>query len=119
MEDLDQFIKLTYFNWVGMLLLLACSNHTGTTHSIDKGSSKTEIIQKLGEPKGVKHQVKTEEEIWGDEERFWDEIALGTELEVWRYEMENGYLNLYFLGGEDTLSYQGFSPHGVVYESEQ
>jgi len=82
---------------------------------IEKGQSKQAIIKLLGEPLEKKYIVKSEKFIWGPEEEFWDDIPMGTRLEVWRYEFSDGNLNLYFVDYGDNLDYKAFARKGVVY----
>lgn len=82
---------------------------------LEKGRSKKEIVKLLGEPLEKKFIAKNKKFIWGPEEEFWDEIPMGTRLEVWRYEFSDGNLNLYFLDYGDNLDYKAFSRKGVIY----
>ena len=82
---------------------------------IEKGQSKKEIVKLLGEPVEKRFVVKNKKFIWGPEEEFWDEIPMGTRLEVWRYEFSDGKLNHYFVDYGDSLDYKAFSRKGVVY----
>ncbi len=82
---------------------------------IEKGQSKKAIVKLLGEPVEKKFIAKNKKFIWGPEEEFWDEIPMGTGLEVWKYEFSDGNLNLYFLDYGENLDYKAFSRKGVVY----
>ena len=59
--------------------------------------------------------VKRDKYMWGTEESFWDDIPMGTRLELWGYDFSDGGLNLYFINGGDHLDYKAFAPKGVVY----
>ncbi len=80
-----------------------------------KGQSKQSIIELLGEPLRRTITVRQDKVIWGPEEEFWDNIPVGTRLEVWRYEFSDGNLNLYFIDEGEQLDYKAFAPRGVVY----
>ncbi|MBI4685754.1 MAG: hypothetical protein HY755_11205 [Nitrospirae bacterium] len=82
---------------------------------IEKGQSKQEILKLLGEPDEKKIIVKNKKYIWGPEEEFWDEIPMGTRLEVWRYEFSDGNLSLYFVNEGENLDYKAFARKGVIY----
>ena len=82
---------------------------------IEKGQSKKEIVKLLGEPVEKRFIVKKNKFIWGPAEEFWDEIPMGTRMEVWEYKFSDGILNLYFLDYGDNLDYKAFSRKGVIY----
>ncbi|MDP3260437.1 MAG: hypothetical protein Q8M34_07620 [Thermodesulfovibrionales bacterium] len=82
---------------------------------IIKGQSKQAITELLGEPVEKKVIVKRNKYIWGPQEEFWDEIPMETQLEVWKYEFSDGYLNLYFINEGNHLNYKAFAPKGVIY----
>ncbi|MEK7360003.1 MAG: hypothetical protein AAB422_06480 [Planctomycetota bacterium] len=82
---------------------------------IEKGQSKKAIVKLLGEPLEKKFIVKNNKFIWGPQEEFWDEIPMGTRLEVWKYEFSDGNLYLYFVDYGENLDYKAFARKGVVY----
>lgn len=91
-------------------------NQAGT--KISTGQSQQTIRELLGPPDEIINSVKRDRYIWGPEESFWDEIPIGAELEVWRYEFSDGGLNLYFINESEKLDYMAFAPKGVVYETQ-
>ena len=82
---------------------------------IKKGQSKQTIIELLGKPLEKKIIAKSNKFIWGPEEEFWDNIPMGTRLEVWKYVFSDGHLNLYFLNEGEQLDFIAFAPKGVIY----
>lgn len=104
---------------IGLILatfLVACSeNRQAIDQLVEIGQEKQEIIKVIGEPAEKEIITKQNESIWGSEEEFWSEIPMGTSLEVWSYEDEQGQLNLYFVEGSNRLGYKAFAPKGVVY----
>ena len=104
--------------------VITCSNQEDISSSINDisnlvqvGQTKKHIQENLGEPYKIKFIKRHSGPIWGPEEEFWNDIPLGTNLEVWQYKIASGHLNLYFINTSTTLSYIAFSPKGVVYES--
>lgn len=91
------------------------NNYSEVEGQIKKGQSKQAIIELLGEPAEKKIIVKHNRFIWGPEEEFWDDIPMGTRLEIWKYKLSDGNLNLYFIDEGNHLNYKGFAPKGVIY----
>ena len=104
---------------ITVLVVAVCVGCDGEVERarVEVGQSKDAIRGILGEPDETTTHTKQNEHIWGPEEAFWDEIAMGAELEVWTYRLDDGQLNLYFVDGSDELSFRAFAPTGVVYES--
>lgn len=101
-------------------IIPGCSEDKSISHSgILVGQSKQTIIELIGDPDETKNTRKNEKYIWGPEEEFWDEIPIGSRLEIWGYDFTDGHLNLYFVNGSDSLTYKAFAPQGVVYEAEK
>jgi hypothetical protein len=100
-----------------VVVLVSCTETQDILQVVQVGQSKQEIRQALGEPYEIKIIKKRAGPIWGPEEDFWDKIRDSTRLEVWRYKSEAGQLNLYFVAGDDHVTYRAFAPRGVVYES--
>ena len=98
-----------------MIFLFSCVTQQDISQKVEIGQTKQAIKNILREPEKVKNFKKLGGPIFGPEEEFWDKIQNGTNLEVWNYQSNEGSLNLYFLDGEDVLSYKAFAPKGVVY----
>jgi hypothetical protein len=85
------------------------------------GMSQADIRSQFGEPVQVTTFRKKDEAIWGEIENYWATLPIGSTVVVWSYESENqmgaGRTELYFLDGSVEASGMGFSPKGVVYES--
>lgn len=102
-----------------IILFASCSPRKAISTLIKTGQTREQIEKTLGEPEEIKNFKKASNFIWGPEETFWDGIPNGTLLEVWHYKDSDGQLNLYFIDGNDSLSYQAYVPNGVLYESDQ
>jgi len=113
--------KLTEIILIGALLLVSyqstchANNYSEVGVKINIGQSKETIIELLGKPRVNTIFVKRNKYIWGPEEAFWDDIPMGTRLEVWHYDFSDGHLSLYFINGGDHLDYKAFAPKGVIY----
>lgn len=113
--------KLIEINFIVALFviffsIIGCGHHYSEIKGkIKKGQSKQTIIELLGKPLEKKIIAKNNTFIWGPEEEFWDNIPMGTQLEVWKYVFSDGHLNLYFLNEGEKLDYKAFSPKGVIY----
>jgi hypothetical protein len=113
--------KLTEIILIGALLLVSypsmcdAKNYSEVAVKINIGQSKQAIIELIGKPRANTIFVKRHKFIWGPEESFWDDIPMGTRLEVWHYDFSDGHLSLYFINGGDHLDYKAFAPKGVVY----
>jgi len=80
--------------FVSYPLTCYAKDYSAVEEKINKGQSKQAITELLGEPFEKKVIVKRNKYIWGPEEEFWDDIPMGTLLEVWKYEFSDGHLNL-------------------------
>lgn len=101
---------------VSFPIIGSCEHHYSEIQAkIAKGQSKQSIIKLLGKPLEKKIIVKNNKFIWGPEEGFWDNIPMGTRLEVWKYKFYDGLLNLYFINEGEQLDYKAFAPKGVIY----
>jgi len=106
---------------ISALLLMAypfacyAKNYSEIQDKINKGQTKQAIIELLREPLETINIAKSNKYIWGPEEEFWDDIPMGTRLEVWKYKFPDGHLSLYFINGGEHLNYKAFAPKGVVY----
>ncbi len=106
-----------------VFLFLSCagkkSKQLNLARDIKVGQSKAEISQLFPAPDEIQHISKTSEIIWGPEEAFWQEIPIGTRLEIWVYQQKDSLTRLYFLDDNDTLAYKVTEPKDVVYEPSQ
>lgn len=85
------------------------------------GMNQSNIRSQFGEPVQITTFIKRDEAIWGAIETYWSGLPVGSTVEAWSYESESpmgkGHTELYFLNGASEVSGIGFSPKGVVYES--
>jgi hypothetical protein len=85
------------------------------------GMNQIQLQAQFGEPAQKATFHKEDERIWGEIENYWATLPIGSTVEVWSYESESqmgkGRTELYFLDGSAEVSEMGFSPEGVVYES--
>jgi hypothetical protein len=106
-----------------LFLFLSCasekSNQLNLVRDIKVGQSKDEISRLFPAPDEIQHISKTTEIIWGAEEAFWDEIPIGTKMEIWIYGNKDSLTRLYFLNDNDTLAYKVTESKDVVYEPSQ
>ena len=114
-KKLINIIMISALFIVSHPLVCHANNYSDVEGKIKKGQSKQAIIELLGKPLEKINIVKHNRFIWGPEEEFWDNIPIGTRLEVWKYEMSDGNLNLYFIDEGKHLGYKAFAPKGVVY----
>ena len=105
-------------------LLLSCGEPpTVPAHSdFNIGASREQVLRKHGEPPQTTVFHKTDDRIWGAIETFWPTVPKGSSVEVWSYpsqhaSMGNGDTELYYVDGSALVTGLGFSPEGVVYES--
>lgn len=106
-----------------LFIFLSCSGEKSkqlnSVRNIKVGQNKTEISRLLPAPDEIQYITKTTEIIWGAEEAFWDEIPIGTKMEIWVYGSKDSLTRLYFLNDKDTLAYKVTEPKDVVYEPYQ
>lgn len=114
-KKLINIIVISVLFFVSYPLVCHANNYSDVEEKVKKGQSKEQIIELLGEPVEKKNIVKHNRFIWGPEEGLWDSIPIGTRLEVWKYKMSDGNLNLYFISEGKHLSFKVFAPKGVVY----
>jgi len=85
------------------------------------GMNQADIRSQFGDPVQVTTFHKKNDSIWGAIETYWGTMPPGSTVVVWSYESESqtgkGRTELYFLNGAVEVSGIGFSPEGVVYES--
>ena len=106
-----------------LFIFLSCAGEKNkqlnSVRDIKVGQSKAEISRLLPVADEIQHTTKTTEIIWGAEEAFWDEIPIGTKMEIWVYQNKDSLTRLYFLNNNDTLAYKVTEPKNVVYEPGQ
>lgn len=100
-----------------LLIFNFCEPETRIPDSVEVGMNKSEVKQLLGVPPVTDTVVKDTEIIWGAEEAFWDELPMETRLDIWRYDLNEEELRLYFIDGGDSLAYKIVAPIDAVYES--
>jgi hypothetical protein len=106
-----------------IFLCLTCSfektQNLNSVRDVKIGQNKAEISRLFSPPDEIQHINKTTEIIWGPEEAFWDEIPIGTKMEIWIYGNKDSLTRLYFLNDNDTLAYKVTESKDVVYEPSQ
>ena len=111
----QQTIKILFISL--FLIFYSCEKKVNLPEKIEIGQTKEEIKKILNEPDQIEKIKKTTEIIWGPEELFWEEIDIGTRLEVWVFQIQDSLLRLYFINDQKKLSYKMTVPQNVVYES--
>ena len=97
-------------------LIFGCARkYANFRDDIKEGQSKESILQLLGNTHGKGTTIKRNVPVFGPQERFWDQIPVGTQMEVWTYTFSDGKLYLYFIDGAATVTYIAFAPQGIVY----
>jgi hypothetical protein len=108
---------------VCITLLLGCAETTRIpAHSDFKiGASREQVLREYGEPRQITEFHKTGNQIWGAIETFWLKVPMGSSVEVWSYPSQqsigHGDTELYFIDDSAMVNGVGFSPKGVIYES--
>ena len=110
-------MKLNHFFIIIFLVFNFCVPKTKGPDAVQVGMTKVKVQQILEKPDRVDSIEKRTEIIWGAEEGFWDELPMGTSLEIWIYELDDEELRLYFVDEYDTLSFKIMVPKDAVYES--
>ena len=108
---------------LSILVLLGCTESKPVLPAHDDfsiGMTQNSIQQRFGKP-AHKTTFTKNGPVWGELENIWDSLPEGSVVDVWSYrsssESGNGDTELYFLNGATTVFSIGFSPAGVVYES--
>lgn len=81
------------------------------------GATRAEILAEHGRPQSEQVMTKRGDAIWGPIEDFWQQVPLGSSVEIWAYPVEGGSLELYFVDGSEQVQGTGFAPAGAVFES--
>ena len=79
------------------------------------GTSKADVVERLGQPDQTEIIVKQQEAIWGPPEEWWHTLEIGDSVEIWSYLSPQGTLQLYFLRGSETVDYEAFMDKDIVY----
>jgi len=103
-----------------MLSLMACvssdtASPTDTLPAVAIGTSKADVVTRLGQPDEKQTSVKQQEYIWGPPEEWWHTLEIGDSIEAWSYEFPQGILQLYFIRGSETVDYVAFVDKDIVY----
>ena len=102
------------------VLLVACGSTAAPIPTVEPsqvavGTSKVEILEKLGHPDEREIIVKQQESIWGPPEEWWHTLDMGDRVEIWSYLFPQGTLQLYFLRGSETVDHEAFIGKDIVY----
>ena len=98
-------------------LLVACGAAPGARlDDFELGMSRAAVVERFGEPARRQTLVKTQPQIWGPIESFWDGVAMGARVELWSYPVEGGAAELYFVNGSTEVQGKGFADARAVYE---
>ena len=90
------------------------------------GMTRTDVLERFGEPSRSSNMRKADNAVWGPIEDFWSRIPVGGTVEIWFYRTthesaagsgnrKTGTTEIYFVDGSPTVSGRGFAPDGVVY----
>ena len=94
------------------------------------GMTRADVIERFGEPERKQMIRRTREPTWGAIETFWNEVPLGSVVEIWSYSTlirdtsddgppsSDGVTELYFVDGSDTVNGIGVAPRGAVFETD-
>ena len=82
---------------------------------IEIGETRSSITARLGEPAERMSWTKQDEAIFGPIESFWAEVPLGATIEIWRFPVEDAWLEAYFVDGSDTVQGTTIAPKDAVY----
>jgi hypothetical protein len=112
-------LAVVVFATIGVSLV-ACSStdavfQTDDAPQVAAGTSKADLLERLGQPDRMEIMVKQQESIWGPPEEWWHTLEMGDRVEIWSYEFSQGTLQLYFLRGSDIVDHKAFIDKGIVY----
>jgi hypothetical protein len=97
------------------MLIFACSGPPVTADEFHAGMTRAELRGRFGEPDYVDSMTKHTEHIFGTIETYWSTLDSGTQIEIWRYPVEDGAVELYFPDGDSIVGGTAFAPAGAVY----
>jgi hypothetical protein len=63
---------------------------------VAEGTTKADVLVRLGQPDKMETMVKQQEAIWGPPEAWWHTLEMGDRVDIWSYEFSQGTLQLYF-----------------------
>jgi hypothetical protein len=101
--------------WIAAVGLLACGRAAEAPPRIVPGMTKADVVMVAGEPASKQVLVRNVEHIWGPVEEVWYQLQPGEQVEIWRYEGEGEFTEVFFLRGSDTVHSTGTYPEGVVF----
>jgi hypothetical protein len=100
---------------VALGVCLACSG-LPNAGEFQVGASRSELLKQHGAPIRQQTLVKRDNAIWGPIEDFWQQVPVGSSVEIWAYPAEGGTVELYFVDGSDHVQGTGLAPQGAVFE---
>ncbi len=80
------------------ILLIGCSPISIPTLEVIKGSSKSEVIESLGEPDQTQDFILPDAPFFGPQESLSSLVPAGTVIEEWVYEIDDDVLYVWFTG---------------------
>jgi len=94
---------------VGLIIILiaGCQNMELDEQQFT-GMDQAEVVELLGEPDEIEELVKNSEYVLGPIEGLWSEIEMGEKIVTWRYEIWDGYKELYFLNEETIVAGESY-----------
>ena len=101
-----------------LCLVCACQTQDSPFTQITAGDSRERVLALVGAPDETSLLVKQGQSVRGPEEEWWQSIDMGTQLVIWRYEVAGGSYQIYFLRGDDRVSFTAFVDQNIVYESQ-
>lgn len=120
---------LRHFALIVLVTLIACGPRAPSHSEFAIGVSRSEILNKFGEPQQTQTLKKTSEPIWGPIEDYWSRVPMGASVEIWSYDSrmitrekgstseQRGQTELYFINDSNEVNGIGFQLEGAVYES--
>lgn len=85
--------------------------------AIEVNLRRDEVVARFGEPLKRTTLHKTDDPVWGAIETFWDDVPMGSTVEIWHYQAPDGTVELYFVDGSAVVNGVGFAPADAVYEA--
>lgn len=122
-------MRFRQFILIALLTLIACGSREPNHNEFTIGMSRSEILDKFGEPQQTQTLMKSAEPIWGSIEDYWTQVPMGATVEIWSYDSrmiirdngstseQRGQTELYFVNDSNEVNGIGFHVEGAVYES--
>lgn len=122
-------MKLHLVLFVVLVVLIACGARPPQHSEFTIGMSRSELLERFGDPQRTQSRTKSGEGIWGAIEEFWPRVPKGASVEIWTYESrivlmddeseldQLGQTELYFVNDSETVTGIGFHIEGAVYEA--